>query len=243
MHTTVDSVTIRPATTTAPPSAMYLAGARAITPMVLGIVPFGLAIGSAAAALDVDPTAAWAGSWLILAGSAHLTVIQLIDDGAAPLVAIAAALMINARFTVYSAGLAEWFPAASRRARLLLALPLVDQLYLTAVARFERRDLDELDRRRFYVGAAIHLAVAWVIAQTIGVLIGDRLPPWMALHHAGLLALSGLLARSLTSRRAQCAAAVAALTALAGSGLPNHSVVLVALLAGMSAGTTWRQAS
>jgi predicted branched-subunit amino acid permease len=186
--------------------------------------------------LDIDRAASWAGSWMILAGSAQLTVMQLLDDGAAPAVAIAAALMINARFTVYSAGMAEWFPTASRRMRLLLAVPIVDQLYLTATARFARRDLDEADRRRFYVGAAMHLVIAWVVAQTVGVLLGNRLPPWTALQHASLLALVSLLARALSTRRANRAAAGAAVVAFAFGGLPHHSVVLVALLVGMTTG-------
>lgn len=212
-----------------------------MTPVVIGLVPFGIAIGSASAALDVHRLAAWAGSWLVLAGSAQLAVMQLIDDGAAPLVAISAALMINARFLVYSAGLAEWFPSATRRTRLLLAIPLVDQLYITTVARFEQHDLTEDDRRRFYAGAATHLASAWVVAQTIGVVAGDQLPRWMGLHHASLLALAGLLARSLNTGPARIAAAVAAGTALIGAALPHYSVILVAMLAGMAAAAPRRR--
>src|SRR5687768_18594786 len=98
MHTTRP-----PRATIAPTRGAFFQGVRAITPMVIGLVPFGLAIGSASASLDVDRTAAWAGSWLILAGSAQLAVMQLLDEGAAPLVVVFAALMINARFVVYSA--------------------------------------------------------------------------------------------------------------------------------------------
>lgn len=236
MHTT----RARPATTV-PTRGAFFQGVRAMTPMVIGLVPFGIAIGSASAALDVDRTAAWAGSWLVLAGAAQLAVIQLIDGGAAPLAVIAAALMINARYVVYSAGLAEWFPSATRRTRLLLAIPVVDQLYITAVARFEQVDLAEDDRRRFYAGAATHLASAWVVAQTIGVVVGDQLPSWMGLHHAALLAMAGLLARSLNTRPARIAAAVAAAAAIVAAGLPHHSVIVVAMLAGMAAGAPRRR--
>src|SRR5687768_13722153 len=126
--------TIRPRQTTNAATRSALPhGARPITPAVIGLVPSGIAMGVASAVLGVDRAAAWAGSWLVLAGSAQLAVMQLLDEGAAPLVVISAALMINARFVVYSAGLAEWFPAATRRTRLLLAIPVVDQLYITAV--------------------------------------------------------------------------------------------------------------
>ena len=86
MHTT----RARPAIAV-PTRGAFSQGVRAITPMVVGLVPFGIAIGSASATLDIDRTAAWAGSWLVLAGAAQLAVMQLIDEGAAPLVVIAAA--------------------------------------------------------------------------------------------------------------------------------------------------------
>ena len=56
------------------------------------------------------------------------------------------------------------------------------------------------------------------------------------------LAVVGILARSLTTRPARLAAAVAAVTALLGADLPYHSVILVAMLAGMAAGAPRRRA-
>lgn len=223
----------RPITTPARP---FAAGARAIAPLVAGAVPFGIAIGAAAGGLGVGRLTTGLAAVTMVAGTAQLTAMQLLHKGAAPAVALIAVLVVNARFAVYSAGLAPWFPTTTIRQRLLLAAPLVDQLYLTATTRFAEQPMDERQRRSFYLGAATLFVGAWVAAEATGILLGDRVPEWLGLQTAALLALVGLLATTLTKPGARAAALVAAVVALAGSGLPGHSTVLVATVAGLVAG-------
>ena len=224
--------------TAGPATRPFADGARAITPLVLGAAPFGFAIGAAAAGLGIDRLSTWVGSWSMVAGTAQLTAMQLLHEGAAPHVALLAALIVNARFAVYSAGLAPWFATTTVRRRLLLAMPLVDQVYMTATTAFHQRSMTEADRRSFYLGAATHFVVAWVAAETLGLLAGSHLPAWLNLHTASVLALVGLLATALRTRPTVTAAAVAAAVALAGVHLPAHSAVLVATMAGIAVGGT-----
>ena len=121
MHTTTNLVT--PIATESTPIRPFAAGAKATSPLVMGAAPYALAIGAALAGLGIDRLTTWIGSWSMVAGTAQLTAMQLLHEGAAPVVALLAALVVNARFAVYSAGLVQWFPAASRRERLLLAFP------------------------------------------------------------------------------------------------------------------------
>ena len=232
MHTTLAIPTH-----TEPMSARpFAAGARAITPLVMGAAPYALAIGAASSGLGIDRLTTWIGSWSMVAGTAQLAAMQLLHDGATPVVALVAALVVNARFAVYSAGLVQWFPTASRRERLLIALPLVDQVYMTSTAAFQRQPMDHRQRRSFYLGAATHFVTVWVAAESAGLILGDRLPEWLGLHSAAILALVGLLATSLTSRQARTAALTGAVVAIAGAHLPVHSVVLVATIAGIALG-------
>ena len=163
-------------------------------------------------------------------------MMQLLDDGANALVVLLAVAMINARFIVYSAGLAGWFPAASRRRRLLLAVPLVDQLYFTAATAFAERELDEDERASFYLGAATVFVAAWVAAQSCGLLIGPRLPAAIGLDTAALLALIGLLARAIGERRALVAAVTSALAAVAVLHWSAELAVLAAIVIGATCG-------
>jgi predicted branched-subunit amino acid permease len=211
-------------------------GARDITPMVIGVLPFALAIGAAIGASSLGTGAGLVSGPAILAGAAQLTVVQMLDDGAAPLVIVLSALMINARILLYSASLAPWFRGESLRRRLLLALPVIDQLQFTCVPRFEQGDLDARGRRAYYVGAAAWLATAFVVTQAAAVLAGAEVPDAVHLEVAAPLALAGLLAKSTVGARAAVAAAVAALVTVIGVVLPFRSAVLVAALAGIAAG-------
>ena len=221
---------------TTTPTRPFAAGARAIVPMIVGVVPFGIAIGSASASLHSDTATTWAGSILLVAGTAQLTMMQLLGEGANGLLVLLAVAMINARFLVYSAGLADWFPTASRRRRILLALPLVDQLYFTAATAFAERELDEEGRASFYLGAATAFVTAWVAAQTCGLLIGPRLPASIGLDTAALLALVGLLARAIRERQALVAALASALVAVVVLHWSVELAVLVAIVIGATCG-------
>ncbi len=217
--------------------AAFVEGVRDITPMVLGVVPFGMAIGATAGTLHVDAGAAVASAPLILAGAAQLTTLQMLDAGVAPVVIVLSALMINARLLLYSTSIAPWFQQEPLRRRLVLAVPVIDQMHFTCVPRFERGDLDRSGRLAYYAGAAIWLVTAWLTGQTVAMLVGAQVPDAIGLRVAAPLALVGLLAKSMAGRRAIVGALAACVVAVAGAGIPFHSAVLVAALVGIAAGT------
>ena len=95
----------------------FRAGARDIAPFVVGYAPMAVGIGVAIGDSGVDRLAGWAGGPLISAGTAQLTLLELVAAGASVLVAIGAALVVNARLVAYSAGMAQWFGAAPLRVR------------------------------------------------------------------------------------------------------------------------------
>lgn len=208
--------------------ATAMEGARDITPMVIGVIPFGLAIGASIGSSSVSTAEGLASGPLILAGAAQLSTLRLLDGGTAPLIVIVSALMINARLLLYSASLAPWFAGEPLRRRLLLSIVVIDQLHFTCTPRFERDDLDAAGRRWYYTGAAVWLAGAWTSSQVVAAIGGARLPDWLGLELAAPLALAGLLAKSVTGRRMIIAAAVAAVVNIAAVGLPFNSAVLVA---------------
>jgi predicted branched-subunit amino acid permease len=218
-------------------SSDFMDGMRAITPMVVAVVPFGIAVGAVAASTDAPTIVGWSGSVLLLGGSAQLTILQSISHGTAGAFAIVAALLVNSRLLVYSAGLAAWFPTTSIRGRLLLAIPVVDQLYITATTEFDANPRDEAARRRFYAGGAVHLWLAWIAAQAAGALLGRGVPSWLGLEAASPIALSGLLAVAMSSRNAVYAAVVAGAVIAATSSLGAPSLMIVAMLAGIAVGS------
>jgi predicted branched-subunit amino acid permease len=205
-----------------------------MTPMVVGIVPFGLALGAVMASSDLDPWTAFASAPLILAGAAQLTTLQMLEAGSNPVVVVASALLINLRILLYSASLAPWFSGVRLRLRLLLATSVIDQTHFVAVPRFEQGDLDRRDRVAYYAGASVWLVSAWLGSQTFAMALGAELPDAARLDMAAPLALVGLLAKSVATRPAAVAAAVGVGVVTFGAGLPFHSATLVATLAGIT---------
>jgi predicted branched-subunit amino acid permease len=215
-------------------AALVAAGARDMTPMVIGVVPFGLAIGAMIGSSGIDPWAAAASAPLILAGAAQLTTLQMLEAGSNPVVIVASALLINLRIVLYSASLAPWFAGVRLRTRLLLSTSVIDQTHFVAVPRFEQGDLDRCGRVAYYAGASAWLVSAWLASQFVAMAVGAELPESARLDMAAPLALVGLLAKSVGTRSSALAASVGVAVATVGAGLPLHSATLVATVTGIA---------
>lgn len=219
------------------PSALFREGFRDMAPLAAGYIPFALVIGTAVSESAIDNLAGWAGSFLIAAGAAHLAVVEMVDNGAAPLAVIATAVVINARLALYSAGMTQWFADEPAHRRPLLAYFLIDPTYLLSTNRFETDDPGPCARRWYYLGAGSILFTIWVGSQTVAVLIGNRIPDRIQLEGAGPLIIAGLLAVSVRNRAAaRTAAGVGGFVAIVFAGLPFSTAILLAILVGSGVG-------
>lgn len=215
-------------------------GLRDVAPMVVGVAPFGLAIGAAIATTSLSLGQGLFSGIAILAGASQLTVVTMLDDGVTPLVIVLSGLIVNVRILLYSAALAPWFRDEPLRRRLILAIPVIDQMYFTCAPRFERCDLDQAERRAYYLAAGSFLIVGFLSTQAIAMVAGAQLPAWTGIGVMAPLALAGLLAKSVADQRAMRAAAAGAAIAIVGAGLPFQSAILVAIAVGVVAGLVER---
>ena len=120
------------------------AGARAMAPWLFGIVPFGLVIGLSAARADIPTLAGWLTGPLILAGSAQIAMIEMLDAGATPGVVVVAALVINLRLIFYSATMARYWRGTPWWWRLVAAYLIIDPSFAVRMDGYGR----PVDRRR-----------------------------------------------------------------------------------------------
>ena len=58
-------------------SATWSDGVRAVSPILLGVAPFGLIFGVTAITADVPALAAWASSILIFAGASQFAIVEV----------------------------------------------------------------------------------------------------------------------------------------------------------------------
>lgn len=216
------------------------AGAIAVTPILLGIVPFAGVAGLAGThnGLSVLETAAF--SVLAFAGAAQVAAVDLIGANASAGVVISTALVINLRFIVYSATLAPMFEGASLRRRLLGSYLLVDHAVPLTLTRTESWPPRECVS--FYLGACLSFWSTWQACSLAGSLLGS-LPETGVIAFAVPVSFLALLGPQLTERPKVCAAAVAAVVAVIGGGLPANLGMILGTVAGLVAGMAvgWRR--
>lgn len=218
------------------PSLTHLrAGAAAIAPMLMGVVPFGLVAGAAPVANGFDGWTAVGLSTVVFAGASQLAIVDVLSHGGSAVVAILAALTINLRMVLYSASIAPYLGHESTRRRLVAAYLLND--HALSVPRWAADDRAD-GRLAFYVGAGVVLWVGWVAATMAGVLLGAAVPDSVPLDFAVPLVFLVLLVPVLVDRPAVVAAAAGGAAAvIAAEGGAGPLSMIVGAAAGIAAGT------
>ncbi len=217
------------------------AGARAVAPMLIGVVPFGLVAGATPADGGLGTGAALGFSTIVFAGASQLAAIDVLADGGSVLVAVLAAWTINLRMLLYSASLAPFLAGEKLWRRLLGAYLLVDQVYAVAITRWPddaAAQAREPGRRVwFMVGAGGLLWSSWQASTLVGALVGPAVPESLPLDFAVPLVFLVLLVPAVNSRPAAVAAVCgglgAVLSAEAGAG---HLSIIVGAVMGIAGG-------
>ena len=222
------------------------AGAAAVAPMLLGVIPFGLVAGATPATSGLGGGAAIGLSTIVFAGASQLAAADVLADKGTAVVAILAAVTINLRLLLYSASLAPHVAQEPRRRRFAMAYLLVDQVYAVCILRWTAEAdaeaaggpaPDRAQRWPYYLGAGLLLWASWQVSTIVGVLVGPTLPKSLPLDFAVPLVFLVLLVPTITTRPAGVAALVGGLAAVASeqAGV-GHLSVLVGSLAGIAAG-------
>ncbi len=203
-----------------------LAGARAILPLSIGAFPFGLAYGVTVVESSMNDLVGLIASFLILAGAAQLAVADLIDQGAPWFVVVVTALIINARFMMYSGAMAPSFSEYPRRWRVPLAYFMTDQASVTSLL-YNQRERSAWRRLPYYLGAGLSFAISWWIGTTLGIVIGATIPAELQVGFAAPLMFIALAVPSIRDRAGLVAAAVGfSVTLIAREAPMNTGLIL-----------------
>jgi predicted branched-subunit amino acid permease len=216
-------------------------GVVAMLPLLAGLAPIGLLVGSTVAA-HADTATALAGTWMIYGASAHLAFMQLTGDGASAALVVVTCVLINARLVVYSASMSSHWRAESNVFKAVMAATIVDPSFALGDSRY-RREGSELAKRTYYIGAAATLWIGWTLIVGAGMALGTRFGRLPVLELALPLCLFVTIAPALVKRPACVAVVTAATVAVAGAGLPSGTGLLASILAGAAAGSIAEGAS
>lgn len=214
-------------------SADFSTGVRDSLPLLLGIVPFALVVGVAAADAGLSTLQALGMSVFVFAGASQLAALDLIGSNASLAVVVLTAAVINLRMLMYSASIAPHFRAAAGRVRATLAYFLTDQAFALTVARY---DHDDTGQGWYYLGVSLALWSVWQVGTVVGVVVGAGVPDEWGLEFAVPLVFLALLVPALKGRESLAAGATAGAVAVAGAGLPFNLGLILAAVVGVAAG-------
>ncbi|WP_302080682.1 AzlC family ABC transporter permease [Salinibaculum rarum] len=215
-------------------SAAFRRGVRDVSPLLLGVAPFGLVAGIAAieAGLSLPQTVGM--SVIVFAGASQLAALDLIGQNAPLTVVAVTAIVINLRMLMYSASIAPYFQSFSTRAKTGLAYLLTDQAYALSISRY--RSDEAVDRAAYYLGAGVTLWVVWQITTVAGAVAQAGIPDALGLEFAVPLVFLALLVPAMEDGPTTVAGLVGGGVAVLASVLPLNLGLLVGATVGIVAG-------
>lgn len=215
-------------------------GMRAVLPLTIGLIPFGLVVGVLAESKGLSMLEAAVMSALVFAGTAQILALESWSEAAPVLSATLAALAVNLRFALMGPSLAPWFDALKGWRRWLSVGSIVDHAWALALAEMRAGRHDA----QFYLGAAFGLWAAWLVTTIAGHAMGSvvALPPGHPLFFAAPACLIALLVPVWRGAGVDVLpwSIAAAVALLVSPMLPNPAMsVVIGAVAGAAAGA-WR---
>lgn len=214
----------------------FLAGVKTMTPLMVGIAPFGMVSGVAAVNIGLTPLQAMGMSVIVFAGTSQLAAIELLgQDVAAPIVVLTI-LVVNARLVMYSASIGPYLRGLSTRWRCLVSYLLTDHVYALVVT--ETAD-DARSSTKWYVfGLGFTLWAVWQVCSLVGIFLGTTVPDRWGMDFVVPLTFLALLVPELKGRMKTVTALAAGTVAVTGAGIPMSLGLILGAVSGIVLGTT-----
>lgn len=217
----------------------FLAGCKAIVPLVVGAIPFGIIFGTLAASSGLSFAATLAMSAFVFAGSAQFIALGLLASGTALPLIILTTLVVNLRHLLYAASLVPYVQQLAQTWKLSLSFLLTDEAFAVAILRYQKHDLSPF-KHWYHLGAALFMYTNWQLSTLAGLTIGHLLPNaahW-GLDFAMSVTFIGMVIPYLNNSPMIIAVLVAGVTAVLTHSFPHQLGLIVAALSGIVAGIT-----
>ena len=232
---------------TSSPAFEFLLGIRDESPILLGVIPFGMIYGILALTAGLPAGVAQAMSAVVFAGSAQFLAVKLIGSGAPAPVVILTAFVVNLRHALYSASIAPRLTRLSPLWKVMLAYLLTDEAYAVSITHYSAPiqtspSVEESSHQHWYfLGAGLALWGAWQLSTAVGIFLGTQVPASWSLDFTLALTFIALVVPNIKDRPSAVAAITAGVTVMFAYGLPYKLGLVAAALAGILAGL-WSEA-
>jgi 4-azaleucine resistance transporter AzlC len=214
---------------------IFIKGFRAILPVITGVIPFGIVMGTVASHAGLDFSQSFFMNVFVFAGAAQLAAIELMTKNTESIVVVATGLIINLRFLLYSAALSPDVQKSRFITKFFSAYFITDQNYAVMMAN-QSILKTSADSINFYFGASLCMMLAWHASVAIGFIFGNVAPEAWSLDYAVPLSFISLVLPTMKDRRYVYVAIFSSVVALLLNGLPYRLGLILTSLMGITLG-------
>ena len=215
----------------------FIAGFWAGLPFIAVGVPFSVFFGIVATEAGLSVAQAMGFTIVVIAGASQFTAVQLMTEAVPVWSVIAAALAVNLRMAMYSAGLQPHIGTAPLWQRALVAYINFDASYAISIVRYEQDPpMNVGEKVGYFLGSVSLMTPLWFLGTYVGAVFGDRFLNGFNIDFAMPILFLALAAPMLKTLAHLAAAAVSVIAALALSFMPAGTGLLVAALLAMVVG-------
>lgn len=217
----------------------FLSGVKALLPILLGVIPFGMIYGVLALGAGLPAGVALAMSSIVFAGSAQFVGAQLIATGTPGVVIVLTTFIVNLRHMLYGASVAPHLKHLHPLWRWLLAYLLTDEAYAVTITHYNQQEASpspSASKHWYFLGAGLALWSTWQASTVAGIFLGAQVPASWALDFTLTLTFIALVVPALNDRPSVAAALSAGVVAVLAADLPLKLGLMAAALTGILVG-------
>lgn len=150
----------------------FTAGAVAMLPLCLSVIPWGILAGSMAIQSGLSLGQAIGMSAIIFAGAAQLVTLGLLMSGASILTIIISIFFLTAQHFIYGLTLREFVSLLQLRYRLPIGFLLTDELFALSMAQKNKKTMTP----GYLIGAGLVFYLCWNICSLLGIFMAHAIP-------------------------------------------------------------------
>jgi len=209
-------------------------------PLVLGLIPFGLAYGIVAVQAGFTVAETILMSVVVFAGTAQFMAVVMVQSGAGILLVIASTLLVNLRYLVMGLSLSPYLSETTPRWQRFLAFIISDESYLTSVTHY-RDEAEAQGNRYFMLASGGAMYITWNFLSLVGALAAHSITDplkWGLDFAMPATFLTMLLPHVVTRRLALVVVTAGTVATTAFVLIPGQWYIIVAVVAAVIVGVT-----
>lgn len=219
------------------PLSLFFEGAKDTFPLIVGAIPFGIIFGTLATTAGLSFVATMGMSMFVFAGASQFVCLSLLVAGTAWPMIVLTTFVVNLRHMLYGATMVPFYKELNPLWKILLAFGLTDETFAVAVNRYNQKD--GVPGKHYYnLGSMVFMYTNWNLCTIIGFTAGNAFP---GISHWGLdfampATFIGIVIPYLVSKPMWASVITAGTVSIMAGGLPHKLGLMVAALAGVTAG-------